>query len=179
MKLAAVFVTAALLLNAMAPTLAYAATYLQGAEINANTLIQDAYVVVTYYDSKNKQQWEKGWIDAIDETTFQIRFRALFGKKTIAYNKVLSVIMSEEATSRGKQINEVDRFIQEMEKRMEDSTSVIFSRFLRVPPGRPNLFGDQQDVCFSPVEVARYKRPQCRHIFPFPCFLLLLPMRHL
>ena len=42
MKLAAVFVTAALLLNAMAPTLAYAATYLQGAEINANTLIQDA-----------------------------------------------------------------------------------------------------------------------------------------
>ena len=116
-KLAAVFVTATLLLNAMAPTLTYAATYLQGAEVNANTLIQDAYVVVTYYDSRNKQQLEKGWIDAIDETTFQIRFRALFGKKTIAYNKVLSVIMSEEATSRGKQINEVELFIQEMEKR--------------------------------------------------------------
>ncbi len=26
---------------------------------------------------------------------------------------------------------------------MENSTSVIFIRFLRVPPGRPNLFGDQ------------------------------------
>ncbi|MCY3868008.1 MAG: hypothetical protein OXG87_00550, partial [Gemmatimonadetes bacterium] len=116
-KLAAVFITATLLLNAMAPTLTYAAKYLQGAEVNANTLIQDAYVVVTYYDSKNKQQLEKGWIEAIDETTFQIRFRALFGKKTIAYNKVLSVIMSEEVTSRGKQINEVERFIQDMEKR--------------------------------------------------------------
>ena len=116
-KLAAVFVTATLLLNAMAPTLTYAATYLQGAQINANTLVQDAYVVVTYYDSKNKQKSEKGWIDAIDETTFRIRSGALFGKKTIAYNKVLSVIMSEEATTRGKQINEVERFIQEMEKR--------------------------------------------------------------
>ena len=117
-KLAAVFVTAILLFNAMAPTLAYAATYLQGKEvINADTLIQDAYVVVTYYDSNGKQKLEKGWIDAIDETTFQIRFRALFGKKTIAYDKVLSVIMSEEATTRGKQINEVDQFIREMEKR--------------------------------------------------------------
>ncbi len=116
-KLATIFVVATLLLNAMAPTLAYAATYLQGAQVNADTLIQDAYVVVTYCDSKNKQQLEKGWIEAIDETTFQIRFRALFGKKTIAYNKVLSVIMSEEVTSRGKQINEVERFIQEMEKR--------------------------------------------------------------
>ena len=115
-KLAAVFVTTTLLLNAMAPTLAYAATYLQGTEVNANTLIQDAYVVVTYYDSKNKQKLEKGWIDAIDETTFQIRSRALFGKGTIAYDKVLSVIMSKETTTRGKQINEVDRFMREMEK---------------------------------------------------------------
>ena len=116
-KIAAVFVTATLLLNAMAPTLAYTATYLQGAEVNANTLIQDAYVAVTYYDSKNKQTLYKGWIDAIDETTFRIRSGALFGKKTIAYDKVLSVIMGEEATPRGKQINEVNRFIQEMEKR--------------------------------------------------------------
>ena len=117
-KLAAVFVVSTFLLNAMAPTLAYAATYLQGVQVNANanTLIQDAYVVVTYYDSNNKQIVAKGWIDAIDETSFQIRSRALFGKKTIAYDKVLSVIMSEEATSRGKQINEVDRFIREMEK---------------------------------------------------------------
>ncbi len=82
-KLAAVFVTATLLLNAMAPTLAYAATYLQGSEINANTLIQDAYVAVTYYDSKHKQKLDKGWIDAIDETSFTIR-NGLWGKKTIA-----------------------------------------------------------------------------------------------
>ena len=116
-KIAVVFVVVTLLLNAIAPALAYAATYLQGAEVNADTLIQDAYVVVTYYDSKNKQKLEEGWIDAIDEATFLIRSGALFGKKTIAYDKVLSVIMSKKATSRGKQINEVNRFIREMEKR--------------------------------------------------------------
>ncbi len=112
-----IVMVAAILFNAMAPTLAYAATYLQGTEVNANTLIQDAYVVVTYYDSKNKQKSEKGWIDAIDETTFRIRSGALFGKKTIAYDKVLSVIMGGETTPRGKQISEVDRF---MRKRVVD-----------------------------------------------------------
>ena len=136
-KLAAVFVTTTLLLNAMAPTLAYAATYLQGKEVNANTLIQDAYVVVTYYDSKNKQKLAKGWIDAIGETTFQIRSRALFGKGTIAYDKVLSVIMSKETTTRGKQINEVDRFMREMEKRearaMETEQAAIQLRQSRLP----------------------------------------------
>ncbi len=106
----------AILLNAIAPALAYAATYLQDSEVNPNTLIRDAYVVVTYYDSKGKQKLEKGWIYAIDETTFRIRSGALFGKKTIAYDKVVSVIMSEEVISREKQINEVDRFIQEMKK---------------------------------------------------------------
>jgi len=108
MKLAAVFVTATLLLNAMAPTLAYAAIYLQGAEVNANMLIQDAYVAVTYYDSNNKQILDKGWIDAIDKTSFTIR-NGLWGKKTIAYDKVLSLVMSEEATTIG-QMNEVNQW---------------------------------------------------------------------
>ena len=115
-KIAAVFVTATLLLNAMAPTLAYAAIYLQGAEVHADTLIQDAYVAVTYYDSKNKQKLDKGWIDAIDETSFTIR-SGLWGKKTIVYDKILSLVMSEESTTPVKQINEVDRFIREMERR--------------------------------------------------------------
>ena len=115
-KTTAVFVTAILLLNAMAPTLAYAATYLQGSEGNADTLMQDAYVVVTYYDSKHKQKLEKGWIDAIDETSFTTR-SGLWGKKTIAYDKILSLVMSEESTTPVKQINEVDRFIREMERR--------------------------------------------------------------
>ncbi len=114
-KTAAVFVTATLLLNAMAPTLAYAATYLQGTQVNASTLIQDAYVAVTYYDSENKQILDKGWIDAIDETSFIIR-SGLWGKKTIAYDKVLSVIMSEEATTL-RQMNEVNRFIGNMAER--------------------------------------------------------------
>ncbi len=115
-KLAAVFVTATLLLNAMAPILAYAATYLQGAEVNADTLIQDAYVAVTYYDSKNKQTLEKGWIDAIDETSFTIR-SGLWGKKTIAYTKILSLVMSEEATTL-RQMNEGNRwFIGNMAER--------------------------------------------------------------
>ncbi|MDE0396867.1 MAG: hypothetical protein OXL96_03580 [Candidatus Poribacteria bacterium] len=45
-KAIAIFVTAAFLLNAIAPTLAFAAIYLQGAEVNANMLVRDAYVQV-------------------------------------------------------------------------------------------------------------------------------------
>ena len=107
----------AILLNAIAPALVYAATYLQGTEVNANTLVQDAYVQVTYYDSNGEQKLKKGWVYAIDETTFRIRSRALFGKETIAYDRVLSVIMSDESTTPIKQINEVDRF---MKKRVVD-----------------------------------------------------------
>ena len=107
---------AAILLNAMAPTLAHAAKYLQGAEVNADMLVQDAYVAVIYYDNNGEQKLSKGWINAIDETTFQIRSRAIFGKETIAYDKVLSVIMSEDSTTPIKQINEVDRFIRERQE---------------------------------------------------------------
>ncbi|MDE0554231.1 MAG: hypothetical protein OXI24_08465, partial [Candidatus Poribacteria bacterium] len=102
----AILVTTAILLNAMMPTLAHAATYLQGTEVNANTLVQDAYVAVTYYDSKGKQKLDKGWIDAVDETSFTIR-SGHWTKKTIAYTKVLFVIMSEESTTL-KQMNEVN-----------------------------------------------------------------------
>ena len=42
----AILVTTALLINAMMPTLAHAAIYLQGIEVNANTLVQDAYMEV-------------------------------------------------------------------------------------------------------------------------------------
>lgn len=106
----------AILLNAMAPTLAHAAKYLQDSEVNANTLVRDAYVVVTYYDSKGKQKLEKGWIYAIDETTFKIRSRALFGKTTIAYDKVVSMIMSAETDNRTQQMREVEQFIREETK---------------------------------------------------------------
>ena len=41
-KLTVVFVITNLLLNAMAPTLAHAATYLQGTEVNANSPIATA-----------------------------------------------------------------------------------------------------------------------------------------
>ena len=111
-KAIAIFVTAALLLNAMAPTLAHAAIYLQGSKVNANTLVQDAYVAVTYYDSKGKQKLDKGWIDAVDETTFTIRSGGIKDKKTIAYAKVLSVFMSDE-TNTLKQMNDVNQFIGE------------------------------------------------------------------
>ena len=111
-----IFVTIIFLPNAMAPTLVYAATYLQGAQVNANTLVRDAYVAVTYRDSNGEQKLEKGWIDAIDETTFTIRSGGLKSKKTIAYDKVLSVVMSEESTVPAKQMNEVNRFIREMKK---------------------------------------------------------------
>lgn len=115
-KLTSVCVTAALLLNVLAPTLAYAATYLQGAEVNANTLIRDAYVAVTYYDSNGQEKTEEGWIDAVGKTSFTIREGGFRDKKTIAYDKVVSVIMSDESTVPAKQMNEVNRFIREMKK---------------------------------------------------------------
>ena len=122
-KLAGVFVIAILLINAMAPTFAYAATYLQGAEVNASTLVRDAYVAVTYYDSNDKQILDKGWIDAIDKTSFTIR-NGLWGKKTIAYDKVLSVIMSEEATTL-RQMNEIDQFGNMAERGIETEQAAI------------------------------------------------------
>ena len=116
-KLTAIFVTAILLLNTITPILAHAATYLQDAEVNANTLVRDAYVQVTYYDSNAEQKLAKGWIDTIGETSFTIREGGFRGKKTIAYDKVLSVIMSDESTVPAKQMNEVNRFIREMKAR--------------------------------------------------------------
>ena len=125
----AILVTTALLLNAMMPTLAYAATYLQGAEVNANTLVQDAYVAVavTYYDSNGKQKLEKGWIDAIGETSFTIREGGFLGKKTIAYDKVLSVIMSDESTVPAKQMNEVNRFPREKKREIERAETLLLN----------------------------------------------------
>ncbi len=117
MKTVTMVMVAAILLNAMAPILAYAATYLQGAEVNANTLVRDAYVAVTYYDRNGEQKLEKGWIDEVGETTFTIRSGALFGKKTIAYENVLSVIMSDKSTESAKQMNEVNRFIRNVKAR--------------------------------------------------------------
>ncbi|MDE0396862.1 MAG: hypothetical protein OXL96_03555 [Candidatus Poribacteria bacterium] len=108
----AILVTTAILLNAMAPILAHAATYLQGAEVNANTLVQDAYVQVIYRDRNGQEKTERGWIDAVGETSFTI-----FGKETIAYDKVLSVIMSDQSTVPAKQMNEVNRFIRNMNAR--------------------------------------------------------------
>jgi len=110
MKIVTMVTVVTVLLNAMAPTLAHAAIYLQGAEVNANTLVQDAYVQVTYYDRDDEQKLAKGWIDAVNENSFAIRSGALFGKKIIAYDKVVSVIMSDESTAPVKQMNEVNRF---------------------------------------------------------------------
>ena len=111
-KLAVIFVTAAFLINAMAPTLAHAATYLQGTEVNANTLIRDAYVQVTYRDHNGQEKTERGWIDAVGDTSFTIR-SGHWTKKTIAYDKVLSVIMSEESAIL-KQMSDVNRLIRNM-----------------------------------------------------------------
>ena len=118
-KLTVTFVIVTILLNAMAPSLAYAATYLQGTEINANTLIRDAYVAVTYYDSNGKQKLEKGWIDAIGETSFMIRSGGIKAKKTITYDKIVSVFISEK-TNTLKQMNEVNQFIGEKKRKKKE-----------------------------------------------------------
>ncbi|MDE0396876.1 MAG: hypothetical protein OXL96_03625 [Candidatus Poribacteria bacterium] len=112
MKIVAIVMAVAVLLNAVAPTLAHSAIYLQGAKVNPDTLTQDAYVAVTYYDSKGQEKTEKGWIDEIDETTFTIRSGGLKSEKTIAYANVVSVIMSEESTVPAKQMNEVNGYIR-------------------------------------------------------------------
>ena len=111
-KSIATFATATILINAMAPMLAHAAKHLQGAEVNTTTLVRDAYIAVTYYDGNNRERTAKGWIDAIGETSFTIRSGGLKGKTTIAYAKVLSIIMSEASTVPAKQMNEVNRFMK-------------------------------------------------------------------
>ena len=87
-KSIAIFATAVLLFNAMAPTLAQAATHLQGEQVNANALVRDAYIAVTYYDRNNRERTARGWIDAIGETSFTIRSGGLKSKTTIAYYSV-------------------------------------------------------------------------------------------
>ena len=116
-KSIAIFATAVLLFNAIAPTLAQAAKHLQGEQVNANALVRDAYIAVTYYDGNNRERTAKGWIDAIGETSFTIRSGGLKGKTTIAYAKVLSIIMSESSTVPAKQMNEVNQFIRNMKAR--------------------------------------------------------------
>ena len=108
----AIFITATLVLNAMAPTLAHAATQLQGDQVNANALVRDAYIAITYRDSNDQKRMARGWIDALGETSFTIRSGGLKGKTTIAYVKVLSIIMSTESSVPAKQMNEVNRFIR-------------------------------------------------------------------
>ena len=156
-KAIAIFVTAAFLLNAMAPTLAHAAIYLQGTEVNANTLVRDAYVAVTYrdskgqermekgwYDSKGQERMEKGWIDEVGETSFTIRSGGIKDKKTIAYDKVVSVIMSDESTVPAKQMNEVYRFIRNMGIQLEVVT--VISRGQIDLQRSSKIFKDQDGV---------------------------------
>ena len=115
--LTAIFISAALVLNAMVPTLAHAATQRHGDQVNADALIRDAYIAITYYDHNDKKRMARGWIDAIGETSFTIRSGGLKGKTTIAYAKVLSIIMSTEASVPAKQMSEVDRFIRKKKKK--------------------------------------------------------------
>ena len=116
-KSIAIFATAALLINAIAPTLAQAAKHLQGEQVNANALVRDAYIAITYRDSNDRERTARGWIDAIGETSFTLRSGGLKGKTTIAYAKVLSIIMSDESTVPAKQMNEVNRFIRNRKAR--------------------------------------------------------------
>ena len=69
----AIFITAALVLNAMTPALAHAATQLQGDQVNANALVRDAYIAITYRDRNDQKRMARGWIDALGETSFTIR----------------------------------------------------------------------------------------------------------
>ena len=102
-KSIALFVTAALALNAMAPALAHAAKHLYGEQVKhlQNALVQNAYAIVTYYEN-NKPKRKQGQIKAIGETSFTIRSGRLKSETTIAYAQVLSIIMSPEVMTRGQ-----------------------------------------------------------------------------
>ncbi len=102
-KSIAIFVTAALALNAMAPALAHAAKHLHGEQVKhlQNALVQNAYAIVTYYEN-NKPKRKQGQIKAIGETSFTIRSGRLKSETTIAYAQVLSIIMSPEVMTRGQ-----------------------------------------------------------------------------
>ena len=121
-KSIAIFATVALLINAMAPTLAHAAKHLQGEQVNADTLVRDAYIAITYRDHNDRERSARGWIDAIGETSFTLRSGGLKGKTTIAYANVLSVIMSDESTVPAKQMNEVERFIRHEQVKAVNAT---------------------------------------------------------
>ena len=116
-KSIALFATAALLINAMGPALAHAAKHLHGEQVNANALVRDAYIAITYRDSNDRERSARGWIDAIGETSFTLRRGGLESETTIAYANVLSIIMSDESTEPAKQMNEVNRFIRNMKAR--------------------------------------------------------------
>ena len=124
-KSIAMFVAVALLLNAMVPTLAQAAKHLQGDQVNANALVRDAYIAVTYRDSNDRERSARGWIDAIGETSFTLRSGGLKSKTTIAYANILSIIMSDESTLTAKQMNEVNRFIRNRKTREIDMGRAI------------------------------------------------------
>ena len=67
-------------------------TYLHGAWVNANTLVRDAYVHVTYSDRSGKQKAVKGWIGAIGDSTFTIRRGDIRNRTVIAYDNVISLV---------------------------------------------------------------------------------------
>ena len=118
-KSIAIFATVTLLINAIAPTLAQAAKHLQGDQVNADTLVHNAYAIVTYYEN-NKLKRERGRIKAIGDTSFTIQ-NSLLGKATIAYTKVLSMVMGKDVVRAEKQMNVLRREI----KKIESETKAI------------------------------------------------------
>ena len=130
-KSIAIFITATFVLNAMAPALVHAAKHLQGDQVNANALVQDAYIAVTYRDGNDRERTARGWIDAIGETSFTIRSGGLKSKTTIAYAKVLSIIMSETSSVPATQMNEVNRVIRQ--KKTKSVNAIVMAREQIVP----------------------------------------------
>ena len=155
MKIVTMVTVVAVLLNAMMPTLAHAATYLQGTEVNANTLVQDAYVAVTYYDSKGEQKLEKGWIDAIGDSTFTIRSGGIRNRTIIAYDSVIAVIMSDESTVPVKQINDVNRFLRQnpviryLQGARVNANTLVQDAYMQVIPIRFKNLAFCKRICYG------------------------------
>ncbi len=75
MKSIAVFVTATILFQTLAPTLVHAARHLQGAEIKRNTRVETADVAVTGYASKNNPKSERERAREVADQAIQWLYR--------------------------------------------------------------------------------------------------------
>ncbi len=137
------------------PQTLLAGEVLKAGEIDSSKVKVGTYAEVIYGTGERDQvsgKWEKldtaqGYVKAVDAESLtisqglgkRIAFDRIHRTGTRSFSIAISLIGDFEKINEQKP----HRGFCKAFHTMEDSTLVIFIRFLRVPPGRPNLFGDQ------------------------------------